>query len=234
MSKPRPKDVAVKSSLGDYRDYQASRQYVTEGRLTEAELELLHGWFSQSADNRRIFHLWSGRLKLRHGQDEEMWAYVREVAESVWGEWLERVMDYEVEIKAAGRAVVRGPGDDYKVEIQWLFVGRSKQRRVKSVRVVADDFLSGHSMPSINEHLAAFQLRAAQRPTGAFSRMPRSQPAPGQAADPDFYKRLLNAYQNLISEGYKNPAVELAERMDVNHNTVKSWLKRGREYLKED
>jgi hypothetical protein len=214
--RPRPKKIAVRSRRGDWHDYAATLKYLADETLTEDELELLHRAFTVSADNRQT------------------WDLGREVGERVWRGWLERVLRYEVTLKAAGRAVVRGPEDAYRVEIQWVFDRKTKMYRVKSVHVVADDFLNvGDSLP-VGEHFAAFQLRASQRPKGSFARAPRSRPAPGQPADPDFYRRLLDAFDRLVAEGHRSPAVELAERMDVNHSTVKSWLRRGREYLQED
>jgi len=213
--KPPPKGIVTRSRRGDFRDYAASKEFVADGRLTEDELELLNGPFAESAVNR------------------ETWDLGREIGERVWRAWLERVLSYEVTLKAAGRAVVRGPDDGYRVEIQWVFDRRRKTHYVKSLHVVADGSLNVKDSIRVGEHFAAFMLRVRQRPEGAFSRAPRVRPAPGQAADTGFYRQLLSAYDKLVAEGHKSPALELAERMDENHNTVKSWLKRGRDYLKE-
>jgi hypothetical protein len=179
-------------------------------------LELVHHHFIQSVDN------------------QQTWDLGREVSERVWREWLESVLSCEVTLKAAGRAIVRKPDDNYRVEIQWEYHRRAKSHLVKSVHIVADDFLSVGDYLPVGEHFAAFILRVRQRPSDSFARAPRSRPAPGQAANPDFYRRLLAAYEKIVGEGYKSPALELARRMDENHNTVKSWLRRGREYTEED
>jgi hypothetical protein len=219
MAKPRqsrPGKPVTKSRRGSFRDYSASREAIADGRLTEDELELLNRHFSQSVDN------------------QQTWDLGREVGERVWRRWLESVLSYEVTLKAAAKAIVRKPDDNYRVEIQWEYHRREKTHLVKSVRVIADEFLSvGDSLP-VGEHFAAFMLRVGQRPGGAFARAPRARPAAGQAANSDFYRRLLDSYEALIQEGWKNPALELARRMDVNHNTVKSWLRRGREYTEEE
>ena len=215
MARPRqsrPENPVTKSRRGDFRDYSASKKAIADGRLTEDELEILNNRFAQSEDNR------------------ETWDLGRGVGERVWRRWLESVLSCEVTLKAAGRAIVRKPGDNYRVEIQWEYHRRAKAHLVKSVNAVADDFLSVGDPLLVGEHFAAFMLRVGQRPGGAFARAPRTRPSPGQPANPDFYRRLLDSYEALIQEGYKNPALELARRMDVNHNTVKSWLRRGREY----
>jgi hypothetical protein len=61
--------------------------------------------------------------------------------------------------------------------------------------------------------------------------MPRRRPKPGAPLDSDFYRRVIASYRELRKEGYKNPAGELARRMNANPSTVKSWLRRGRIYL---
>lgn len=214
-SRLRPQDIAVRSRRGDYRDYAASKDCVAAGQLTEDELESIHWHFVHSLDN------------------EKTWDLGRETGERVWRAWLEDVLSCEVTFKAAGRSVVRKPGDGYRVEIQWLFHRKDKTHYVKSVHVIADAFLAVDQHLSVEKHFAAFMLRVQQQPAGAFARAPRARPAPGQPADPDFYRRLLNAYDKLVAEGHRSPALELAERMNENHNTVKSWIRRGREYLEE-
>jgi hypothetical protein len=217
FNKPLKADeVVVESRRGDFRDYAASKQYVAEGRVTEEELALLNWEFVGSAANQRT------------------WDSGRAVGERVWRAWLERALSYEVILHVAGRAVVRGPEDSYRVEIYWLFDRKLKTHRVRSVHVIADDFLElGASLP-VGDHVAALKLRLRRQPSGASVGVPRSRPAPGEPVDPAFYRRLLNAYDKLVSEGQKSPALELARRMDANHNTVKSWLRRGRAYLEED
>jgi len=72
-----------------------------------------------------------------------------------------------------------------------------------------------------------------RNPSRTFGRPPVARPAPGQPLNPDFYRRLLAAYDKLVAEGKKRPALELAAHMDVNHSTLKSWLSRGRKYLEQ-
>ena len=82
-------------------------------------------------------------------------------------------------------------------------------------------------------YLAAFRLKRSKVGVEAWKTgLPRRRPAPGKQLDTDFYRRLLTNYELLIQEGYRDPAAELARRMGEKHSTVKSWLSRGRHYLK--
>lgn len=146
-----------------------------------------------------------------------------------------RVWRLKVEIRAAGRTVVRDPTENHRVEMQWLYQKRKKIYRVKRMCVIGDAFLSLDQLPDEYEYLTAFYLRHRQLdPAGTYGRPPVARPAPGQPLNADFYQRLLIAYDKLVAEGRPRPALELAERMDVNHSTLKSWLSRGRAYLKEE
>jgi hypothetical protein len=57
----------------------------------------------------------------------------------------------------------------------------------------------------------------------------------GTASAPSAAKtRLVESYEALVADRHPAPARELALRLDTNHETVKSWLRRGRKYLKEE
>jgi hypothetical protein len=231
---PRRKSGPTKGRLGDWRDYEATQNCLAEGRLTEMELALLHdGHYVFSPDNQGLMTL---EREIARALKKPVGAaavseYVRQVAEPSWWDWLDRVLSYEVELKAVARAVVRGPGDGYRVEMQWVFHRKDKAHYVKSVQVVADDFLNVRQSFPVGEHVAAFMLRVNQQPRGAFARAPQSRPAPGQPLDTAFYARLLASHDRLMTE-YRYPAAELARRMDENPSTVRTWLKRARELKK--
>jgi hypothetical protein len=162
---------------------------------------------------------------------------------SAWVNWSRYVLEINVDIRPGARAILRRPDTD-RVEMQWIDSGAKDGRgrpvyELKSVQIVADQIvadgvLSGLSFPDLNAYQTAFDLKMARGPgdSGRFvQRAPRRRPAPGKPLDTDFYRRLLAFYDQLIAEGRKDPAAEIARRMDEKHETVKSWLRRGRIYL---
>lgn len=48
------------------------------------------------------------------------------------------------------------------------------------------------------------------------------------------YQRVLAEYDELVREGHPSPISVLVERYRARPGTVKSWLHRGRKYLKEE
>jgi len=144
--------------------------------------------------------------------------------------WCIRVANSEVVVKAGGRAIVRQPDTRHAVEFQWVY--NKKTHVVKSLHVVADGEIVVGEIGSLDEYMVAFKFRV-HRGEVARSRAPRTRPAPGVPLDPDFYRRLLEAYDSLVADGLHAPAKTLALRMGENPGTVKSWLSRGRKYLEE-
>ena len=145
------------------------------------------------------------------------------------GTWLTMVLSIEVTLRPAGRAILRGLG--CTVEIQWLR-GKDKVNYLKSVHVDFDT--ENAPLPDWQVFFTAFELHATTDPEEkGFTSVPRKRPAPGKPLDPDFYRRLLASYDKLVREGWNAPAQEIARRMGENPSTVKSWLHRGRKYLKE-
>lgn len=57
-------------------------------------------------------------------------------------------------------------------------------------------------------------------------------PAAGKPINIEFYSRVLALYEMLASEGTKAPVRQIAEMLDANENTVKSWLLRARKYTR--
>jgi len=144
--------------------------------------------------------------------------------------WVSDLLVIQVELKPAGRAVLRDPEYPYRVELFWSFERKSKNLRAKSANIVADDFLSLNHSPELHRYLVAFLFQAQKGVTRSFAKAPQRRPVPGQAIDLGFYTKLLEAYDQLVIEGRPDPAAELARRYDENRSTVKSWLRRARQY----
>lgn len=62
---------------------------------------------------------------------------------------------------------------------------------------------------------------------------PPEKPARGQAPPLAFYRRVLARHDELMASGVRNSSAVLAEEMDENEQTVRSWIKRGRRYLRQ-
>ena len=63
--------------------------------------------------------------------------------------------------------------------------------------------------------------------------VPIERPQPGKAFDESFYMALLDAEAALKKQGHRAPAKDLAQRYDVPHATMRSWLSRGHRRLGE-
>jgi hypothetical protein len=48
-----------------------------------------------------------------------------------------------------------------------------------------------------------------------------------------FYRELDHEYNELVGADTRNPIAEIARRRGVKESRVKSWLHRGRKYLRE-
>lgn len=164
---------------------------------------------------------------------------------SGWVEWSRYVLEIDVDIRPGARAILRRPDTD-RVEIQWIDSGTKNGRgkpvyEPKEIRIVADQIatdgvLTGLSFPDLYAYDTAFHLkmRRGLGDSGRFiQRAPRRRPAPGKPLDPIFYRQILAFYDQLKAEGRKDPAKEIARRLDAEHPTVKSWLRRGRIYLSQ-
>jgi hypothetical protein len=57
-------------------------------------------------------------------------------------------------------------------------------------------------------------------------------PASGKAPSLAHYRAVIAAYDELVREGHPAPISVLADRFQARPGTVKSWLHRGRRYLK--
>lgn len=57
-------------------------------------------------------------------------------------------------------------------------------------------------------------------------------PSAGRRPPLDHYRRVLAEYDELVRNGHTSPISEIADRYGVRTGTAKSWLHRGRRYLK--
>jgi hypothetical protein len=81
------------------------------------------------------------------------------------------------------------------------------------------------------EYWAGLVLRLRQEEVA-----PESAPLPAAGKRPslDHYRKVLAEYDALVREGHPSPISILEERYLARRGTVKSWLHRGRKYLKEE
>ena len=173
----------------------------------------------------------AGRRKL--GSTERLWMF------------LDQVLRIEVKVKPGGVAILRDPseateyGSRCRVEITWLRTGRQGRKPVvaaKSARVIAEgDQSLGFSAPDLEPYLAALLHRVETLPGAReFSKTAaRSRPEPGRPPSIEWYRSLQDERDRLVAAGERAPAKVLAERMDENPATVRSWLKRADQYLQK-
>lgn len=155
-----------------------------------------------------------------------------------WLRWATDVLAIKVELHPNGRARLRYPEESYSVEMRWGPVGKDSRGKPlfepKSLHIIGDNSLFLWRFDA-DLYFAAFMLalKVDDRATKAFSETPPSRPEPGKPVNTGFYKQLWASYDALIAAGAKAPAKQLALQMGANHQTVKSWLRRGRTYRKE-
>jgi hypothetical protein len=184
------------------------------------------------AMSRRLNYLWmtspTFEMARRGGRD----------LDQEWRDWHIRILRTEVDLRPAGRAVLREPASQFQVEIQFVKDPQWIGPAVKTITVVPDEPMDDIDAGRINldlvQYLAAWELRLTRGPQGSHPLAPPNRPAPGKPVDTTFYQWLLRSYDVLLAEGHREPAKELARRMDEKHSTVKSWLRRGRQYLRKE
>jgi hypothetical protein len=146
----------------------------------------------------------------------------------------------EVELRPPALAIVRDPftaASGSRVEIRWQWTsgvrplgGNTPSLEIQEFRIVFGDPGWGAD-PDLDLYRTALSMRFAG------GEMPKSfapRPHRGQPIQTDFYKQLLAAYDQLVAEKHPAPAVELARIYKAEHATVKTWLRRGRNYLKNE
>lgn len=214
----------------DLRNDVAWQSYEASA-LTEEERELLR-------DKRFPWSDAYGRL-LRRDRPGKRRRPDKDEKELAWRAWCAFVLEIDVDLRPAGRVIMRHPRRAYRVELQYVYDPGTKRYRYSSWQVVADSFMDVDAGPpdifDLEPYLSALALRFHRgiEATHAFQKIPRRRPESGKPLDPDFYRRLLASYERLVREGRTDPAAELARRMDENRSTVKSWLHRGRKYLED-
>jgi hypothetical protein len=156
-----------------------------------------------------------------------------------WHKWVDDVLSISVQLRPGGRAIMRQEGFLHRVEASFLAVQRrrgSDQLAVKSYRVIAEGERGLLGIPiEMAQYGAALEL-AVGAPGGLrrLGRVPRARPRAGQPFDIDFYRRLIGEFDRLSASGLSDPAAELARRYGEKRSTVRSWLHRGRKYLREE
>jgi hypothetical protein len=166
------------------------------------------------------------------------------------GDFFRQVARTDVRVEPGGRAILQDSevtaaysprtrfavGPDYRVEIAFQLVGRSKEPEPKQVRVIADQHLGWLNPPNLHRYYAALALALLREPEyeKLKSKAPTARPAAGHAPSLDFYRALLRRDRELRRAGDPAPARTIAEEQDSNPNTVRSWLKRARVYLEEE
>jgi hypothetical protein len=159
--------------------------------------------------------------------------------------WLAYVTEIDVQLHPGGRAILTHPEANLRVQIRWDAAG------VQSVHV---DAQPGDPFPSVeislSRFLAALELKRGAWASGTVASISQSLPALTQAASGEvivrpmagkrpslaFFRQIEREYNELVSaaEPVRNPVNEIARRHHVQPGTVKSWLHRGRKYLKEE
>jgi hypothetical protein len=205
------------------RDDKKWRQFLRD-RLSPAEREALEESWQRTMEYRRVM---SQRLDRRE----------RELAKRAW---MSYVLSLDVQLKP-GRAIIRESGDTSGSRVEFRWVGTSGVRpmggRAPSVEIAEIRIFfgaPGYGMdPGLDDYRAALAVRFASAIPESFRGGIPWRPAPGQPPNLRFYRWLLASFDALAADGHRAPAVELARLLDAEHETVKTWLRRGRRYLRE-
>lgn len=141
--------------------------------------------------------------------------------------WLEYVQEIEVELHPGGRATLIHPEMGITVEIRFA---PEMDYRATSYKVEAPP---GQYLPQVEISMSYF-VGALGLALGAEDSPDTSAPLPaaGKAPSLGFYRALIAEYDQLLRAGHRSPVSELSRRYKAKPGTVKSWLSRGREYLK--
>jgi hypothetical protein len=183
-------------------------------------------------------------------QNERKWARTlyREFhptpARGAFEGWLEYVTGIGVKLHPGGRAVAEHPDAGVPVEVRW---------RPEGVTAFKVQAVPGSTLPSVEipmsayiaavglarglagprNHLLAGTIKSASTLSGPLTvRKAPKPPEAGKPASYEFYRDLVTRYDALVSTGDRSPLNTLAAQYGKKRETVKSWLHRGREYLK--
>jgi hypothetical protein len=152
--------------------------------------------------------------------------------------WLEGGAGYMAEIMVlhpGGRATIplRPP-----VELWWRRSSDDGLPYITAFRIEASpgtvftpyDHPYGWDTISVGDWWAALVLRLDQ--SEALPEAVADRPSSGKAPPREFYARLIAEYDELVRDEHPSPISVLADRYQARPGTVKSWLHRGRRYLK--
>ncbi len=177
----------------------------------------------------------TARLAAAESQDKKRREQLRAL-------WEEDVLSIHVDVER-GRAVLRPTratglripgrrkqveevGLGFRVVLDFEYLPEERAHAVRKAHVIGEE--GGPNLGvDLWAYYTAFRLYAAAHPRQRFQ-PPHRRPAAGQPLDPLFYRRVVQLYDDLKLRGHRAPAVELAERMDTNPATVRSWVYRGR------
>lgn len=172
--------------------------------------------------------------------------------EGTFEDWLAYVTGIEVTLHPGARATAIHPETGVPLELRWdpetdevmsfatrLAPGQPVPRRdVRLSAYAAALALTRGVAGGPRVHVAGAEIGAAAEISTAGEIVPvlgSSQPAAGKRPNRDFYRSLIAEVEAIYAKGdHPNPVVEVARRRGVQVGTVKSWLHRGRKYLKEE
>jgi hypothetical protein len=131
------------------------------------------------------------------------------------------------------RQVARAP-----VELWWRRSSEDRLPYITAFRIEAPpgavftpyDQPYGWDTISVGDWWAALVLRLDH--SEALPEAVDERPSAGKAPPKKFYARLVAEYDELVRDAHPAPISVLADRFQVRPGTVKSWLHRGRLYLK--
>jgi hypothetical protein len=167
------------------------------------------------------------RTGLSKARKAELWR------DQEWRRWAEKVAAIRVTLKPRGRAESREREEDAVFTVHFRWYLEHGEPIATSIMVVPDGGLAFNENVDLDAHMLACRLQLGPKGSPRRARLPR-RPRPGEAPELSFYRQLLLEYEELVKKADPAPARELANRHGLNHSTVKSYLKRGREYLRQE
>ena len=166
------------------------------------------------------------RTGLSKARKRELWR------DEDWRSWAEKIASMHVVLKPDGRATSREREEDAVLTVHFQWNLDHGTPMVVSALIVPDWQLAFNEAIDLDAHMLACRVQLAKDPPKR-ARLP-NRPRPGEARDVAFYRQLLAEYEGLLREARPAPARELANRRGINYSTLKSYLKRGREYLQKE
>jgi hypothetical protein len=143
---------------------------------------------------------------------------------------------FSVNVRAGG-AHVGHPVHAFEVEI--VFDGDA--RTIGELADTIDQVTITGEIPSpldLNPYINALALKLISEPAASSDQLPTGRPEAGRPANKIFYRDLVALANRLSIEGDSQPAATIAEWMSTDEeevwpDQVRTWLHRGRAYLRE-